>query len=195
MEQIQAWLEGEQSYAAGVALYEAHGTSSVVRKLLACGETQFTRGKLAQELAKLVVAAPAPRVHVVDTSAKRVEKTAEPVQVDPQRREWFAERNYLHAQLELVATDEERRVMALRILELADLLALSYDQAAGRAPTPPGQASPELEALDDVGDILRRLLNLRAQRSKLKKRPDRANDLLQVEANIHLLESKLNRHE
>ena len=83
--------------------------------------------------------------------------------------------------------------MSLRILELGDLIALSYDQAAGRAPVPaqPGQVPAELVDLADTGEIRRRLANLRAQRSKLKHRPDRADDLATVETSIKVLEEKL----
>ncbi|GAB3743067.1 hypothetical protein GCM10027594_22360 [Hymenobacter agri] len=194
MEEIQEWLESGQDYAQGVALYEAHGRSAVLRSTLAFGETEFTRAKLVHALQQLVDAVPAAaHVRVVDTSAERVRETPKPVQVDPQRRDWFAERNHLHAQLGLVATDEQRRVMALRILELGDLISQSYDQAAGRASVlaPAGPGTPGLEQVRDEGEIRRLLANLKPQRSKLKKRPERAADLATVEADIHLLESKL----
>jgi hypothetical protein len=199
VKEIRQWLEGEErDYDAGVALYAAHGSSQVVRRVLAFGETAFNREKLVQELTKMVENSPkaensstsAPRVHAVDASPKRVHDTLTSVHVDPQRRDWFAERNHLHAQLGLVATDRERLEMSLRILELGDLISQSYDQAAPGA-APAGPATPGLEALTDAGEIRRRLANLRPQRTKLKKRPDRATDLLQVEADIHLLEEKL----
>ncbi|MDO7876002.1 hypothetical protein Q5H93_14760 [Hymenobacter sp. ASUV-10] len=193
MEDVRDWLEGEErDYNAGVALYEVHGTSTVVRKLLALGETEFTRGKLLQALQQLVSTVPV----VVPVPAPVAAPLPAPVAaVDPQRRDWFAERNYLHAQLGLVATDAERRELAFRILALGDLIAESYDQAAGRAPVPPpvGEPSPGLASIQDEGEIRRRLLNLRPQRSKLKTRPHRAADLAQVEADIYLLETKLKR--
>jgi hypothetical protein len=191
MEDVKDWLEGEErDYAAGVALYEAHGTSAVVRKLLAYGETEFTRTKLVQALEQLVATTPVAAPLAVPVPVP----VAAPVAVDPQRRDWFAERNYLHAQLDLVTTDGERLTMALRILDLADLISQSYDQQAGRAPVPlpAGQASPGLADLEEEGEIRRLLANLRPQRTKLKKRPDRADDLATVEANINLLEEKLN---
>lgn len=187
MEDVRDWLEGEErDYDTGVALYEVHGTSTVVRKLLALGETEFTRSKLLQALQQLVGTGPI----VAPVSAPVPAPVA-----DPQRRDWFAERNYLHAQLGLVATDAERRELAFRILALGDLIAESYDQAAGRAPVPPpvGEPSPGLASIQDEGEIRRRLLNLRPQRSKLKTKPRRAADLAQVEADIYLLETKLKR--
>ncbi|MDB5270860.1 MAG: hypothetical protein JWP58_3900, partial [Hymenobacter sp.] len=111
------------------------------------------------------------------------------VAVDPQRRDWFADRNLLHAQLGLVATDAERLEMSLRILELGDLIRQSYAQAALASPEP----SPDHKwaTLTDAGEMRRLLANLRPQRSKLKNRPDRAADLATVEADIHFLETKL----
>jgi hypothetical protein len=50
---------------------------------------------------------------------------------------------------------------------------------------------PDLAALTDEGEVRRLLANLKPQRSKLKKRPDRAGDLAQVVAQITLLETKL----
>lgn len=194
MEQIQEWLESGQDYAQGVALYEQHGRSAVVRSTLAFGETDFTRGKLLHALQQLVL----PQVGTTRPAAARPAAAppaaVTPVAVvDPQRRDWLAERNHLHAQLGLVATDAERLALSLRILELGDQIRLSYDQAAGRAPVPApaGQATPGLEQLTDAGEIRRLLANLKPQRSKLKRRPDRAADLARVVADIHLLETKL----
>ena len=195
MKQIREWLESGQDYAEGLALYESHGSSQVVLTTLRYGATEFNRQKLRQELSKLIQAVtppvPAP-VHVVRISAKRVDKTPERVHVDEalyaQRSSWFAERHRLHATLELLATDEERRVASERILEISELLTASY-QAAGEAPVV--DPRPNLSAVTDEGEIRRLLANLRPQASKLKKNPARALDLQQVRADIEVLEKKL----
>ena len=193
MKEIREWLESGQDYAQGVALYESHGSSQVVLTTLRYGATEFNRQKLRQELSKLAqeVTPPAP-VHVVRISAKRVDKTPERVHVDEalyaQRSSWFAERHRLHATLELLATDEERRVAGERILKISELLTASY-QAAGEAPVV--DPRPDLSAVTDEGEIRRLLANLRPQASKLKKNPGRALDLQQVRADIELLEKKL----
>lgn len=193
MEAVRQWLEGEErDYAAGVALYAQLGTSQVVKHTLAYGATAFTRAKLEAVLRALAAGpeavgavAPAPVAPPAGTSA-----------ADPQRRDWFAERNYLHPQLALVATDGERGRLAHRILELARLIGQSYDRAAGRLPAAaPVAPAPDLAAIADEGRIRQLLANLRPQRSKLKNRPDRAEALAQVVADITLLESKLKPHE
>lgn len=208
MRAIREWLEGEQEYAAGVALYaQQPAASAALCRCLAAGETAFTRRKLVQALRDLAGLPTACNGYVTPAPEKAASTTVQAASLrngrvttaDPQRRAWFAERNYLHPQLELVATDEERRVMALRILELGRLISRSYDAEAGRRPAtqeapPPAKsgaswAAPDLAQLSD-GERLRLLLNLRSQRAKLKKRPDRADDLARVEAAIDLLEQK-----
>jgi len=197
VKQIREWLENGQDYAQGVALYESHGKSRVVLTALRRGISDFTRQKLREELTKLAqaITPPARRVRVVDTSAKRVDKTPECVHVAPvdealreQRSSWYAERHRLHATLELLATDEERQVAGERILTISQLLTASY-QAAGQAPVVGPR--PDLSGVSDEGEIRRLLANLRPQASKLKKNPARALDLQQVRADIELLEKKL----
>lgn len=210
MKEIREWLETGQDYAQGVALYESHGKSRVVLNALRRGSSDFTRQKLREELQKIAsasnvtanvpAAVPAKPVRVVDTSAKRVHETPKRVHVAPaeppaevpdqvraQRNSWYAERHRLHAQLELLPTDEERRVASERIVVLTELLTASY-QAPSAAPVAP---RADLSGLSDQGEIRRLLANLRPQVSKLKKNPARALDLQQAQAAIKLLESKL----
>lgn len=188
VKEIREWLESGQDYAQGVALYESHGSSQVVLTTLGYGATEFNRQKLRKELLNIAEAVTAP---VVPVRAPKAPKEAQLVAVDEalheQRRAWFAERNHLHPQLELVSTDAERLAMSLRILELGDLISESY-AAPLVVPAP-----PSLAHLADQGEMRRLLANLRPQRTKLKKRPDRATDLAQVESEIKFLEEKLKR--
>lgn len=187
MKEIREWLEnGGQPYAQGVALYAAHGSSRVVLSALQYGETEFTRHKLRVELGRLVEgapAAPAPAPAAVAPVAGPPAPADETLRY--QRSSWYAERHRLHAQLELLPTDEERRAAAERILVLSELLTASYQPAAAPAPR------PDLSGLSDQGEIRRLLNNLRPQRTRLKKNPARTLDLQQVEAAIKILETKL----
>lgn len=186
VKEIREWLEEEGGdYAAGLALYEAHGSSSVVLSALRYGETVFTRQKLRAELSKLV--------HIVATAAPRIAETPALVPVGPaaehpERRTWYATRAYAHAQLELVGTDAERQELATIILATSEKITASYRAVEAPADEVP---SPDLAALTDEGEIRRLLANLRPQRTKLKKNPDRAADLAQVVAQITVLETKL----
>lgn len=203
MKQIREWLESGQDYAEGLALYETFGKSRVILTSLRRGASDFTRQKLREELAKLLLeeVVPPARARVVDTAAKRVDKTparvpvsppaapvASPAPEHPERRTWYANRAYAHAQLELVGTDAERRELATTILAMSEKITASYRAVEAPAEAAP---SPDLAALADEGEIRRLLANLRPQRSKLKNRPDRAGDLAQVVAQITLLETKL----
>jgi hypothetical protein len=204
VKEIREWLEKGQDYAQGVALYEKHGRSRVILSALRYGSSEFTRKKLKSELQKLVQVSPAS-VRVVDTSVKRVHETPKrehvhvpaaevPDEVHQQRRAWFAERNHLHPQLELVTTTAERLAMSLRILELGDLISQSYQATDKTDNTDTTRtASGHVSQVTDAGEIRRLLANLRPQRTKLKKRPNRATDLAQVEADIKQLEEKLKR--
>lgn len=194
MKQIREWLENGQPYAQGLALYETHGKSQVVLRSLRFGESEFTRARLRRELEKLAGEKP---VRAIDTSAECVRETAKRVQVSPEkmgsspehpeRRTWYATRAYAHAQLELVATDRERRDLASDILALTDQVDASFRPAPAAA-----EASlPPLPA--DAGEQRRQLTNLRSLASKLKKNPDRAGELARVKSTITQLEVKLKR--
>ncbi|OUJ68825.1 hypothetical protein [Hymenobacter crusticola] len=201
--EISTWLASPGDYAAGVALFEKYGTSRVVKRLLAGACTTYTREVLARELSRLLeevpaalpAAAPAPAAPIASVA------NADPLaRLKETRRGNFARRDYLRAQLERMPTDEERRVVALEILDLADSITASYDAEAHfqqhgvlpAAPAAPAPA-PELASLTSLGDIHYHLKLLRTQRSKLQDRPDRAEDHAQVVANIALLESKLSK--
>jgi hypothetical protein len=202
VKEIREWLESEgQDYAQGVALYAAHGKSRVVLKSLQYGATEFTRTTLRRELAKLaechtntsaIAMQPAKSAPVAAQAAFQppinVQKPTPDDDLRAQRSTWYAERDRLHAQLELVASDAERCVMAERILVLAELLASSYE-VASPAPT----QTSTLNSVQDAGEIRRLLANLRPQASKLKKKPERAADLQQVLVDINTLETKLKK--
>jgi hypothetical protein len=212
VKEVRKWLESSQrDYAAGVALFEAHGRSAVLKRLLAGGATDYTREVLARELAKLAtnlatlatMSDPSPtHVHVADISPKPVhetpirvpeaEKSADSTEdIRRQRRDLFAQRDYLHARLSLLPTEQGRLEAALQLLDTVKRIQLSYDVAAGRAVDPEPAPGPDLASIDDAGEIRRLLANLKPLRSKLKKRPDRADKLAEVEADIALLEAKL----
>ena len=200
---IREWLKSGLDYAQGVALYERFGKSRIVLNALRRGASDFTRQKLREELTKFSQqdVAPPARACVVDTSVKRVDKTSVRVPVSPsvgqevstapehpERRTWYANRAYAHAQLELVGTDAERRELATSILAASEQITASYRAMEAPVEAAPG---PDLAALADEGEVRRLLANLRPQRSKLKNRPDRASDLARVVAQITLLETKL----
>ncbi|WP_210519910.1 hypothetical protein [Hymenobacter terricola] len=197
MKEIREWLESEgRDYAAGVALFAVHGRSGVLKRLVAGTCTDYTREVLERELGKLVAEENGAKSIIGDKKptipAPEPEKPAlADDELRRQRRALFAQRDYLHASLELLPTEAERLAAALQLLDTVKRLQLSYDVAAGRVVEALSTPGPDLAALTDAGEIRRLLANLKPQRSKLKKRSDRADDLAAVEADIALLEEKL----
>jgi hypothetical protein len=57
---VVQWLASPASYAAGVALYQQLGGSSVYQQLFAQGETAYSRQLLVQQLEQHVTCPPLP---------------------------------------------------------------------------------------------------------------------------------------
>ncbi|MDO7875535.1 hypothetical protein Q5H93_12395 [Hymenobacter sp. ASUV-10] len=205
---ISAWLASDRPFAQGAALYAAVGPSDTYKRLFGLAATDYSRQVLERELRALVhdvpaqVAAvappppPAPPVAVVPAavSAPAPAGADSPLLVDvrQQLKAVRDERSHIHPQLtgKNVGT-KARQAVALRIVELTDQevalkAAEAHVLAHGRLPGPVATADVE-----DEGELRRRLLNLRSRRSRLRQRPERADDLATVKAEITLIESKL----
>lgn len=176
---LTRWLAQGADFAAGVALYEAHGGASpMCRRLFALGASATSRRVLERELRALADAPPAP-----STSAARA-PSAELLAARAQLRARYDERTRLHSQMSAPRLARKARgEMAFRILDLTQeieaLRVLTEQLATGTVPV----VKPT--------DPRQRLSNLLSQRTKLKKRPDRAADLAAVEAEIALIRSSL----
>lgn len=59
MQDINAWLQSDQDYNTGLALYAKYGKSDFLKKLFADGPTPFNNQKLEAELQKLAPTQPA----------------------------------------------------------------------------------------------------------------------------------------
>jgi hypothetical protein len=111
------------------------------------------------------------------------------------RRPLYDERDGVHAQLEPAASEEERRLLAVRLMSLyrqldANWETTHYVAAHGELPPAPA-AAPGLDQLPPA-ELLKRRNNLRSQVSKLKNKPHRADDLVRVEAELVQVETLLN---
>ncbi|OUJ68660.1 hypothetical protein [Hymenobacter crusticola] len=206
---IVAWLAQPKDFAAGVALYEAYGPSAVYQHLFRQGETTFARTSLVRELHKLV-ATPAPAVlpkqpELVPERHETVPKPAdvepEPPAVDPaalahvnaQLKALRDERSHKHAQLTAPGLRQnDRRKLAFRILDIGDevletMQLLKHVLAHGSLPAGPVATVD----VTDAGELRRRLDNLVALRSKVRKNPKRAAELPAMEKEIKLIRAKL----
>jgi hypothetical protein len=200
---ITAWLASDQPFAPGAALYQAAGPSSIYKQLFALGETAYSRQVLARELSTMVqmvqeevaaITPPEPPAAAVPAPPPAPPGPDSPLLVDvrQQLRAVRDERSQIHAQMTAPNLGKKARYgIASRILALTDLeLELKATEAHilahGRLPGPVATAD-----VTDTGELRRRLLNLRSQRTKLQKLPARANDLAAVLAEIDLIQLKL----
>ncbi|MDO7853160.1 hypothetical protein [Hymenobacter convexus] len=209
---ITAWLASEQRYASGAALYAQMGTNPTYLRLFALPETAFSRQALVREL-RTLVGQVKDEIAVLDSPARPPEPPAAadpaPAPVVPstpvgvgspalapvrdQLRAVRDERSHTHAQFTARNLGKKARyALAARILELTDQELKLKDAEAhvlahGRLPGPVPTAE-----VSDTGVLRQRLANLCSLRSKLKKKPDRAEDLATAEAEITLIRSKLN---
>ena len=132
--------------------------------------------------APLELPSPAP---VVD-AAPQLEQLAQ------QLKALRDQRSHLHPQLTGKNVGKKARgQVALQIVAITaqegHIRALeAHVQRHGRLPGP----VPTADVVDEV-ELRRRLLTLRSRRSKLKKQPDKAEKLAEVEAEILLITSKL----
>jgi hypothetical protein len=202
---ITAWLASEQDFAQGAALYAALGPSATYKRLFSLGASDLSRVVLQRELAALVevpeaLASPLPAAAATPepTPAPAPEKApvgAESPLLAKVRQDLKAtrdERSHLHPQLTASGLRcNARQKLAARIVVLTDqeneLKATeAHVLEHGRLPGP-----VPIEEVGDAGELRRRLQNLVSQRTKLRKREDRADDLVACEAAITLIRIKL----
>lgn len=211
MSAAEQWLANPVDFAAGVALYQQLGGSSVYQQLFAQGETGYSRQLLVKQLQQLVghsvvpapepapvappTAQPAPMVPapapMVPAPAPVNEVALEGLRV--RKKACRDERDRLRAQLTAPrVTKTDRKKMAARICALTDEVyqieeAEKHVLEHGRLPGPVA-----LGDLVDPGELQKRLTNLIAHRSRIRRRPERAGELPGIEADIQLIRQKLN---
>ena len=181
---LNAWLNGNRDYAAGLLIYQAHGTSTALKNVLAMGPSPYNRRKLASALAQLLTTQKSTPASGPVTKEKL---TAE-------RTLLFKEAAALHSQLPGAPTDGQRLQLATEILnrfdkinEIWDILAYydKYQRWPGAAP----ELAPDLT----YQQATKRLANIRPRISKLKKQTNKETELEQLQAEKLQLENHLNK--
>ena len=211
--ELLAWLAAPTDFAQGAALYAQLGGSVVYQQLFALGETGYSRQMLVQQLQLLagpVEEVPRLQVNYLQQQRQqlsdqqfRSEVLNEPPIVVPspelltdvraQLKAARDERSHLHAQLTapgLRVTARCKMVHQICALTTQVQLLLGHEAHVlehGRLPGPVATA-----AVTDAGELRRRLDNLVALRSKVRRRPERASELPALEAEIDLIRNKLN---
>lgn len=192
---LTRWLAAPADFAQGAALYAQLGGSAVYQQLFALGETGYSRQVLAQQLRLLAgqpqLALPAVTLHPANSPPSAPDSSVL-ASVRTQLKAARDERSHAHAQLTTPGLRQAtRNKLAHRICQLTDqvlqlLSAETHVLEHGRRPGP--VATPDVT---DAGELRRRLDNLISLRSKLRKRPERAADLPELEAAIQLIREKL----
>jgi hypothetical protein len=198
---VPTWLASDRDFKQGVALYAALGASTTYQRLFGLGANDYSRQVLVRELSALVAPAPAavapvvvptPPLAVVPAPVLAPASAQLLADLRQQLRAVRDERSHLHAQLTAKNLGKKARLQhALRIVELTSQEVKLKAQEAhvrqhGRLPGPVATAE-----VTDEAELRRRLLNLRSRCSKAKGKPDKAEKLAEIEAEITLIQSKL----
>lgn len=200
MQEIRLWLASRKDYASGVVLYEKYGSSEVRKRMFASGYSSFNQEKLLDSLEELLQsAAPEPEAtQAPQTKPKPAAKSDDQphfLQLMKQREALLDERTLAHARLNMMKTDAERLELALRILDLVpQIKKLNHIRQHflqhGSLPAEAQAASPLDES--DKSALIQHRNNLRSTRSKLKKKPEKAEELATIVEEIQRLTTLIN---
>jgi vacuolar-type H+-ATPase subunit I/STV1 len=204
--EIKQWLASDQDFTAGVELYNRYGKSAVLRRMFANGSSSFVREKLLQSLQELApvevvdpkpAAAPKPRKAAVKKISQPEEKpVANPAdqekfeQLMQQRQSLLDERTLIHARLNQTPEGNPLLEASLRILELVPIIKkLNYTRKYylehGCLPAEK-PAKAEVDE-SDMASLVQHRNNLRTKRSRLKDKPEKAEELEKLESEIERL--------
>jgi len=208
MDDIRIYLATRRDYFTGVALYEKHGTSSNLKRLLRIGgPTKGNMATLQYELGRLldtppvpdpapdpvIPAAPAlvPKSEVVI----RRENTPEAEELKHQIISWLKIRDHLHATLSAETDQEALRQASLQILDLSDQITEGYERfehfnKTGMVPPVSKKEQTSDSSSADPGSykLFQRQSTLRTYITRYDKLVKSAKSLKDIEKNRRLLE-------
>lgn len=202
MESISTWLNGPRNYEQGVKIYNEFGTSDAMKAVFGFGNTSFNRTKLAELLEELL---PAPEpakpaiavthpLHIIpDTISLTSGKRSEETQLSEQWKPLYKDAAFMHGQLSMATTDDDRKQLAFSILDNFEKMEGIWDQEEylkQHGHLPPSGTTPEISSLDSLGKY-KRLKNLRTYVTKHKNNPKRAADVVAWETEVRQLEEEL----
>ncbi len=204
VQEIKRWLASDQDYAAGVALYETHGSSNVRKRMFASGATSFNREKLTQSLQELLSAekpkpktpstTPAAKVTTVPTPNPNHQEHYEALM--KQRQSLLDERTLAHARLNIVPEGEQLLKLSLQILELVpQIKKLNYIRKSYLVHgCLPDELFPKPKVDEsDKASLIQHRNNLRTKRSRLRKHPEsNEQELATIETEIQRLTILIN---
>ena len=205
---IQEWLNSDRNYAAGVALYNTHGTNVNLKRFFTRPETKLTTDKLLYELQQLVqpmvqVPTPKPEDFIKHTpiTKPKIDRALLPQQyqaLDVKKGRLYDMARYLRTQLENAVEQNQKEKLqdlALKIVKTwreidAIWLKLDYWNEHGQMMPETGKAKIDLDTATE-NEMLKHRNNLRSSVSKLKKKPKRVNDLIEKQKQLDIVVKKL----
>jgi len=206
MEDIRTYLSSGRDYFTGVALYEKHGTSSNLKRLLRIGgPTKGNMATLQYELGRLLDAPPVtesvpviPAVPALVPKSEvviRRENTPEAEELKQQIISWLKIRDHLHATLSAETDQEALKQASLQILDLSDQITEGYERLehfnkTGMVPTPSKKEQTSDSGSADPGSykLFQRQSTLRTYITRYEKLVKSAKSLKDIEKNRRLLE-------
>src|SRR5712671_5342693 len=123
--EILSWLKNPQDYFSGLQLLEQSCKNEFLLRMLRKGPTAFNRETLQEELQRIADKASKPKIQSTGQfqirSAEHFNSLPQQVKdLQDEKDRIYKEMSFLHSQLELYKTDEQRQEPALRILDLDD---------------------------------------------------------------------------
>lgn len=201
---IRYLQQPNHDYLEGVALYNQFGYNSTLKHLFSLGKTEYNQQKLIAELKLLAdkltdKPKPQAKAPVIESKKQQIihaELPTELRQLNIRKGEAYNEMSHYHRELTVVNSNKERAALVAKIKELNAEIndiwqQLDHWQATKtflRAPEP----VLEIKAPSHE-EAFKRLLNVRANISKLKKNPKRVDDLAKLETEKVELETILGK--
>jgi hypothetical protein len=214
MNDIKAWLVSNRDYAAGVKLYDKHGSSTVLKRMFAIGKTTYNENKLRQELVTLSqkVQEKVETVTKLKETGVWTEKDYDSLpdqmkQLIEETKDYYKQIGALKAKLVThyniacskgtidAANDYMKFVnagdLANTIRDLEDereplLFKINFYQLEKRLPDEPVELMQEILEMSE-GDIRAQLSNIRPKITKLKNnaaRADERNELIKKKESL-----------
>lgn len=175
MKEIANWINGDQDYDEGCALYMQHGTDSAVKSLLKLGKSSFTEKKLLQGLTALVPQALEP---------KTVQKD-----FPDQIRKLMNERQLCHNNLFHTPSLSDRKMLAFRILSIGKKL----DKYFNNQELPKDEQPPDPDTLIPASawEMHQLFNNNRSYITKNKKAVDKKGEIATRSQQNNTIEARL----
>jgi hypothetical protein len=213
IDEINTWLNSGQDFMTGVAIYAKYGTSpNQKRMFINGGEDRRNRELLLYELKKLIKdAAPIKKV-VINTVIPLKSENKPVVSFEPKLEitgsrqltseannlksdiiSKLKERDRLHATLEFIPKEEDRKEAAFQILDLSDEIGKMYDrlnhfEKHGILPPEKKEEKINKERKTDIGSLLIRRGTLRTYISKYERRTNEAKNPEKHASNQEILD-------